>query len=83
MTALIDTSVLVDGAEPKIDEPWVVSVITVGELEAGVLMASDKATRAKRLRLLTAVLAEAPADQRQATLPLVRVSLLSDERDAR
>jgi predicted nucleic acid-binding protein len=122
LTALIDTSVLIDGVGVEIDEPWVVSIITVGELEAGVLMASDEATRAKRLRLLTAVLAEAPvvdvdhsvsnrygelraaserrptndiwiaatalahdltlitADQRQAALPLVRVSLVSHER---
>jgi predicted nucleic acid-binding protein len=123
LTALIDTSVLIDGAGTEIDEPWVVSIITVGELEAGVLVASDKATRAKRLRLLTAILAEAPvvnvdhsvsnrygelraaserrptndlwiaatalahdltlitADQRQAALPLVRVSLRSHERE--
>jgi predicted nucleic acid-binding protein len=38
-----------------------VSVITLGELETGVLMATDAATRAARLRRLTAVLAEAPA----------------------
>jgi predicted nucleic acid-binding protein len=35
-------------------------VISVGELEAGVLLAPDGATRALRLRLLSAVLAEAP-----------------------
>jgi predicted nucleic acid-binding protein len=60
LTALIDTSVLIDGAGAEIDEPWVVSIITVGELQAGVLMAGDEATRAKRLRLLTAILAGAP-----------------------
>lgn len=123
MTALIDTSVLVDSAGAEIDEPWVVSVVTVGELEAGVLLANNEVTRAKRLRLLTAVLAEAPvvkidhsvsnrygelraasgrgptndlwiaatalaydftlitADQRQAALPLARISLVSRERD--
>lgn len=123
LTALIDTSVLIDGAGAEIDEPWVVSVVTVGELEAGVLLANDEVIRAKRLRLLTAVLAEAPvvevdhsvsnrygelraasgrgatndlwiaatalahdftlitADQRQAALPLIRVSLVSRERD--
>ena len=37
------------------------SVVTVGELEAGVLIARDKATRARRVALLAAVLAEAPA----------------------
>ena len=119
MTALIDTSVLIDGITPEIDEPWVVSAISVGELEAGVLLATDDATRAVRLRLLGAVLTEAPVvdvdravsarygelrtasgrrptndlwiaatalahdftlitcDQRQAALPLVRVTLVS------
>jgi predicted nucleic acid-binding protein len=119
LTALIDTSVLIDGIAPEIGEPWAVSAISVGELETGVLMAPDDATRALRLRLLTAVLAEAPvvdvdrtvsvrygelrtasgrrptndvwiaatalahdftlitSDQRQATLPLVRVTLVS------
>jgi predicted nucleic acid-binding protein len=119
LTALIDTSVLIDGITPEIDEPWVVSVISVGELEAGVLLAADDATRALRLRLLSAVLTEAPvvdvdrtvsarygelraasarrptndlwiaatalahdftlitSDQRQAALPLVRVTLVS------
>lgn len=48
MTALIDTSVLIDGVGVEIDEPWVVSIITVGELEAGVLLAGDSATRAQR-----------------------------------
>ncbi|MCL2769983.1 MAG: PIN domain-containing protein [Solirubrobacterales bacterium] len=60
MTALIDTSVLVGGITPEIDEPWTVSVITIGELQTGVLVASGDSTRAQRLRLLTAVLAEAP-----------------------
>lgn len=119
MTALIDTSILVGGTAPEIDEPWVVSAISIGELEAGVLLAPDNATRALRLRLLSAVLAEAPVvdvdrtvsvrygelravsgrrptndlwiaatalahdftlitgDQRQAALPLVRVTLVS------
>ncbi len=36
------------------------SVVSVGELEAGVLLASDNSVRAQRLRRLTAVLAEAP-----------------------
>lgn len=58
MTALIDTSVLVSSPGPTLDEPWVVSVVSVGELEAGVLIADDAAVRAQRLRRLTAVLAE-------------------------
>ena len=119
MTALIDTSVLIHGITPEISEPWAVSAISVGELEAGVLLAPDDAIRALRLRLLTAVLAEAPVvdvdrtvsarygelraasgrrptndlwiaatalahdftlitgDERQAALPLVRVTLVS------
>jgi predicted nucleic acid-binding protein len=60
LTALIDTSVLVDGITSEIDEPWTVSIITIGELETGVLVASSDSNRAQRLRLLTAVLAEAP-----------------------
>lgn len=121
MTALIDTSVLIGGIAPDLEEPWAISAITIGELEAGVLLAVEEAARAKRLRLLTAVLAEAPiidadrnvsarygelraasgrrptndlwiaatalahdftlitADQRQATLPLVRTQLVSSE----
>lgn len=39
---------------------WAVSAISVGELDAGVLLASDPAVRAARLRRLTAVIAEAP-----------------------
>ena len=35
-----------------------VSIVTVGELEAGVLLATDGAVRAQRLRRLAAVLAE-------------------------
>ncbi len=63
MTALIDTSVLVGAGElaEEIGEPWSVSVVTVGELEAGVLLAAEPAVRAQRLRRLAAVLAEAPA----------------------
>lgn len=61
MTALIDTSVLIDGLAPEITEPWSVSIVTIAEMEAGVLLAADEITRAQRLRLLAAVLAEAPA----------------------
>jgi predicted nucleic acid-binding protein len=60
LTALIDTSVLIQGITPEISEPWAVSAISVGELEAGVLLAPDDATRALRLRLLAAILVEAP-----------------------
>jgi len=60
--SLIDTSVLA-GARTMEDfsDDWAVSAITVGELEAGVLIARDTTTRARRVALLAAVLAEAPA----------------------
>ena len=63
MTALVDTSVLVGAAFRPGDlqgETWSISAITVGELEAGVLLARKKAVRAHRLRRLSAVLALAP-----------------------
>lgn len=37
-----------------------VSVVTVGELEAGVLLAPDEPVRARRLRRLSSILAAAP-----------------------
>jgi predicted nucleic acid-binding protein len=58
LTALIDTSVLVGALTPQLDEPWVVSAVSVGELEAGVLLGGDTAVRARRLRRLVAVVAE-------------------------
>jgi predicted nucleic acid-binding protein len=62
MGNLIDTSVL---AGPRtvgeLTAGWAVSVVTLGELEAGILIASDDTTRARRVALLAAVLAEAPA----------------------
>ena len=51
MTALIDTSVLIEGVTPEITESWVVSAISVGELEAGVLLAYGCWTEAQ-VRLL-------------------------------
>jgi predicted nucleic acid-binding protein len=62
VASLIDTSVLAGAREVgKLAEAWAVSVVTVGELEAGVLIAPDGGSRARRLALLAAVLAEAPA----------------------
>ncbi len=61
--AIVDTSVLVGGDHrlgEGLDEEWAISVVTVGELEAGVLLARDPTVRAARLRRLTAVLGEAP-----------------------
>ena len=39
---------------------WAVSVMSIGELHAGVLVAREPAQQAARLRRLAAVLAEAP-----------------------
>jgi predicted nucleic acid-binding protein len=63
LSALLDTSVVLNPAgatHPEIDETWAISVITVGELEAGVLVAEDVRTRASRLRRLTQILGDAP-----------------------
>jgi predicted nucleic acid-binding protein len=60
--SLIDTSVLAGARSVEgLTESWAVSVVTVGELEAGVLIAEDETTRARRVALLAAVLTEAPA----------------------
>jgi predicted nucleic acid-binding protein len=60
--SLIDTSILAGAHEiGECADEWAVSVVTVGEIEAGVLLARDDATRAGRVALLAAVLAEAPA----------------------
>lgn len=67
MSALVDTSVLVAGvgggeaADAGGGEQWAVSLVTVGELEAGVLLARGARQRAARLRRLAAVLSVAPA----------------------
>lgn len=63
VSALIDTSVLIGAAalgDLEVRESWSVSVVTVGELHAGVLIARDDGQQMTRLRLLGAVLAEAP-----------------------
>jgi predicted nucleic acid-binding protein len=60
--SLIDTSVLVSARNVgRLTDEWAVSVVTVGELEAGILIARDATSRARRVALLAAVLAEAPA----------------------
>jgi predicted nucleic acid-binding protein len=60
VTALIDTSVLIAAPAMTLEEPWVISAVSVGELQAGVLMAREDAVRAQRLARLTALLSEAP-----------------------
>ena len=58
MSSLLDTSVVIGG--PGLGDvelgTWSLSVITVGELEAGVLLARGSKDRAKRLRRLAATL---------------------------
>jgi predicted nucleic acid-binding protein len=60
VSALLDTSVLAGRNSPEVDEPWSMSAVTVGELEAGVLLAGDGPERARRLQRLTGALACAP-----------------------
>ena len=62
MGSLIDTSVLAGARNVGLlTEGWAVSVVTVAELEAGILIGHDESTRARRVALLAAVLSEAPA----------------------
>jgi predicted nucleic acid-binding protein len=72
VTLLVDTSVLTGSvAPPRTSERYAVSVISMGELEAGVLLATRGTVRAERLARLTSVLAQAtvlPVDRRVATL---------------
>jgi predicted nucleic acid-binding protein len=59
LTTLFDTSALIgpnDGAGPQLDGDCAVSVVAVGELYAGVLLATESATQAARLRRLARVL---------------------------
>jgi len=63
LTSLVDTSILLRRPPPAqelLPDLWGASIVTVGELEAGVLMATQPPIRAERLRHLSAVLAEAP-----------------------
>lgn len=49
---LLDTSAVIGGLTEDIPDELTISVITLGELHAGVLMARDDGTRAARLRRL-------------------------------
>jgi len=70
LTLLVDTSVLTGSiAPPRTRERYAVSVVSVGELEAGVLLATRSGVRAERLERLVAVLAQAmvlPLDRQVA-----------------
>ncbi len=83
-SGLADTSVFValeSGRAARLDrlpDRLAVSVVTMGELRAGVLAATDTATRDRRLATLTAALAldPLPVDQAVAeTWARLRVSL--------
>jgi len=63
LSVLLDTSVLLrtaDGAQRAVADHWVISVVTVGELEAGILLATESSMRAQRLRHMAAVLEVSP-----------------------
>ena len=75
MTAVLDTSVFIAAEQGRplerpLPEQVGVSVVTLAELELGVLMASDADTRSRRLATLTRVrelVAGLPADDRVAS----------------
>ncbi len=59
LSALVDTSVLIESLAVVEDEKpgsWAVSAVTVGELHAGVLLATHGPSQATRLRRLSDVL---------------------------
>jgi len=86
--ALADTSYFItsgEGREAPIDQAYelAVSVVTIGELRAGVLLADDPATTAQRLRTLNAaeLLDPLPIDERVADAwSELRVTLRRQER---
>lgn len=57
----MDTSALLAPAAQPFADGWAVSVVTVGELEAGVLSAEEPSERAALLSHLAAVIGEADA----------------------
>jgi predicted nucleic acid-binding protein len=73
--AILDTSVFIAGEQARplkrpLPDQVSVSVVTLAELELGVLMAQDSDTRSRRLATLTAVrerTAGLPADDRVAS----------------
>ena len=59
LTSLVDTSVLIGALEvvdPAKEGTWAVSVVTIGELYAGVVMATENDAQSTRLKRLAAVL---------------------------
>lgn len=56
MLTVLDTSLLIDCSGFDTDQPTAISVISIAELEFGVLQAGDDERRAHRLARLTEVL---------------------------
>lgn len=56
MTVLLDTSLLIDGYDPG-DQQVAISVVSIGELQHGVLSATDLSVQAARHERLMAILA--------------------------
>jgi predicted nucleic acid-binding protein len=56
VTVVLDTSLLIDGYDPG-DQPVAISVVSIGELQHGVLSAIDPDVQAARQERLTAILA--------------------------
>ena len=61
LTTLFDTSALIGsgGPPPRLDGESAVSVVAIGELYAGVLLAIEGSTQSERLRRLATVLSDA------------------------
>lgn len=53
MRAVLDTSVVIANDVPELDGELAISTATLAELHFGVLVTTDPATRAERLRRLT------------------------------
>jgi predicted nucleic acid-binding protein len=67
--AVLDTSVVLAPALPDVDGDLAISAVTLAELHFGVLVATDPATRAERLRRLAVLeraFAPLPVDERVA-----------------
>lgn len=56
MRSILDTSILIAGNTERIDGELAISVVSVAEMEYGVLVAPDETLRAHRLARLSAVL---------------------------
>jgi len=55
MRVILDTNVLIDGGLDAIDAELAISVVSLAELQFGILVANGTAERARRLRVLSYV----------------------------